>query len=221
MKVGWEITQRTECEGGVGRNAFELLLAVGKTGRDGENALTTDLHTSDTLIPSLDDLTLSEPKVEGLALDVLVEDVSVVELSNVAHTYTGTLLSLGAIADLGILNLETTREFLHSGGLVFLLLFFLLLLLGGCGGCLSIFGLQLLVFLLLSLLGLLCGGVGFTAALGGFGGFLLDLLEAAASDQLLEKFRITARTHLELLSSSSASRSSGFISTSELTSSRS
>lgn len=52
----------------VGRNAREVLLAVGEVGRDRDATLAANLHTSDTDVPTLDHLTGTELEGERLAL---------------------------------------------------------------------------------------------------------------------------------------------------------
>lgn len=62
--VGFSRMPHTEPENRVGGDAVYLLVAVRHGGRDGENTLTTNLHTRDAFIPSLDDFTLTDLEIE-------------------------------------------------------------------------------------------------------------------------------------------------------------
>lgn len=50
---------RTESQGRVGWDALDTLLAVSKLGGDDELSLSSNLHTCNTFVPSLDDFTFS------------------------------------------------------------------------------------------------------------------------------------------------------------------
>ena len=53
-----------EDEGRVGGDATLCTLTIGKSRWNCEQTFTADLHASDTLVPSLDDLTLAELELE-------------------------------------------------------------------------------------------------------------------------------------------------------------
>lgn len=69
---------RTECQGRVGRNTLDTLLAISELGGDDKLALTTDLHAGNSLVPASDDFSLSELEGEWCTLGVLVEDLAAV-----------------------------------------------------------------------------------------------------------------------------------------------
>lgn len=111
-----------EDEGAVRRDARDTLAAVGQVCRDGQSAFTTNRHTSNADIPSLDNLTLSNSEAERGTLlvrfrklarnpvrDVIegtltVENLAVLELANVAHTDAVTGLDSAAAAELSVVN---------------------------------------------------------------------------------------------------------------------
>jgi hypothetical protein len=93
-----------EFESAVRGDSWDLLRAVGKLGRDlyedsqkrvlakpqsvlcthGQLPLTTDGHTVQTLVPTLDNLTGTKTEVEGLTAGVGVELLAVLELADVS-----------------------------------------------------------------------------------------------------------------------------------------
>ena len=56
--------ERTEDESRVGRDRARGALAVAESRRNGDETFTTDLHTGNTLVPALDNLTLAELELE-------------------------------------------------------------------------------------------------------------------------------------------------------------
>jgi hypothetical protein len=120
----------------VGGNAGKGLLSVGESSGDNDSALSSNLHALKTDIPSLDDLTLSKTEGEGLSLGVGVEDLSVLQLSDVAHTELSTVLGDRTVSDLLVLDGDTLDNLLgggSGGGLLSLLLGLLLSLGFGLG----------------------------------------------------------------------------------------
>lgn len=73
-------------ESGVLGDTRQALGTVSKRSRDSKSAFTTNLHTSNTQIPTLDDFTTAKAKVERLARDVLIKDLATLELSDITHT---------------------------------------------------------------------------------------------------------------------------------------
>lgn len=109
-----------EDELGVTGDTGESLLAVGELRRNGDTTLTTGGHTGDTNVPALDDLTLAQLEGERLALLVGVEDLAVLELTNVTHGNGVTALGGNTLTKLLVVDLDAT-DLLHSksaGGLV-------------------------------------------------------------------------------------------------------
>ena len=165
-----------EDELGVAGDAGESLLAVGELRRNGDTTLTTGGHAGNTNVPALDDLTLTQLEGERLALLVGVEDLAVLELTNVAHGNDVASLGSNTLTELLVVNLDATN-LLHSksaGGLVtgggrallevlgeLNLLVGLGLLLGLDGSSGAIVLLELLLLsLLLGLAGLALGALG-------------------------------------------------------------
>ena len=63
-----------ECEAGVGRNLWHGALgAVSHLGWDGQLPLASHLHAFDSDVPALDDLSLAQLELEGLALKTSVK----------------------------------------------------------------------------------------------------------------------------------------------------
>jgi hypothetical protein len=110
-----------EGQSGVGRDAGQLLLAIGHVRGDNDSALTTNLHTYQTDIPALDDLTLTQTEGERLSLGVGVKDLAVVEFSNVSHSQLGAVLCDGTCTSFLILDSDTLNNPLGGGCLLGLL----------------------------------------------------------------------------------------------------
>lgn len=109
-----------EDELGVAGDSGESLLAVGELRRNGDTTLTTGGHAGNTNVPALDDLTLTQLEGERLALLVGVEDLAVLELTNVAHGNDVASLGSNTLTELLVVNLDATNLF-HSksaGGLI-------------------------------------------------------------------------------------------------------
>jgi hypothetical protein len=150
----------------VGRDSGNTLGAVGKVSGDGEPALASNLHADEADVPTLDDFTLSKTEGERLALGVRVEDLSVLQLSDVPHVELASVLGDGTSTGLLVLDGDAVDDF-RGGGLLGRLLgvllavsralldrlckLDLLLGLGGLGAGLNrlaVVGLQLLLLLL-------------------------------------------------------------------------
>lgn len=174
----------------------DALASVCKVGGDCETTLTADRHAHDTDVPALDDLALTDLEGERRTLLVGVEDLAVLELSDIAHANLVAVLDGAASADLSVVNgdarddLDTTSSLLPGvlGGAGRALLevlgeLNLLVTLGGgllglgllSGNSLTLVGLELLLLLLAELLLVL--GDHLVKALGLlFGSALLALL---------------------------------------------
>src|ERR1700730_18426863 len=84
--------------------------AVAEVGRDDEGALAADLHRADALIPTADDLTLANGKLERLAaveraVELLALGAVFVEPAGVVHDADLAGEGHGAGADLGVRDL--------------------------------------------------------------------------------------------------------------------
>jgi len=122
------------------------LLPICQLRRDCNSPLPTWLHTCNTNIPTLDNLSLTQRKREWLSLGIRVKHVSVGQLSNVAHVDLLSCLSLRTRTSSFIIDGHTTDFSWAGGGRRSRFFLFLLVLL---------FGVLLGLFLLL-----LCGGGG-------------------------------------------------------------
>lgn len=107
----------------VTRDAGKALGAICQVCGNGDSPLATNGHAGNTNVPALDDLAATELEAERLALLVAVEDLAVLELANVAHADTVTLLGCRAASDLLVVNCHAVDGLDASGSLWLLSLF--------------------------------------------------------------------------------------------------
>src|ERR1700730_5900544 len=93
-----------------GEGAAGAAGAVAELGRNDEGALAADLHRADALIPTADDLTLADDKLERLAaveraVELLALGAVLIEPAGVVHDAGLTGEGHGAGADLGVRDL--------------------------------------------------------------------------------------------------------------------